>query len=170
MGFATFFRKVAKKRNPNNPVNPVQRYSLLKMGLKLRKIPRPIYLRYILLNIPGLVAVILILIIIRHWVDLPAWLFWSIIGFWIIKDVVLFPVVWRAYDWERPGRSRSMIGERGVARDRLAPSGYVRVRGELWRAEKIGEGPPIEEGQPVRVKKIDGLTLFVVPEKTEDRK
>jgi hypothetical protein len=24
LGFATFFWKVAKKRNPNNPVNPVQ--------------------------------------------------------------------------------------------------------------------------------------------------
>ena len=94
-------------------------------------------------------AVILILIIIQHWIILPAWLFWGIIGFWIIKDVVLFPVVWRAYDWERPGRSRSMVGEYGVARDRLAPSGYVQVRGELWRAEKLGDGPPIEAGQPV---------------------
>ena len=33
------------------------------MSLKLKQIPKPIYLRYILLNIPGLVAVILILII-----------------------------------------------------------------------------------------------------------
>jgi membrane protein implicated in regulation of membrane protease activity len=131
------------------------------MDLNLRKIPRPIYLRYILLNIPGLVAVILILIIIQHWVVLPAWLFWSIIGFWIIKDVVLFPVVWRAYDWERPGRSRSMVGAYGVARDRLAPSGYVKIRGELWRAEKLGDGPPIEAGQVVQIIKMEGLTLFV---------
>lgn len=131
------------------------------MDLKLRKIPRPIYLRYILLNIPALAAVILILNIIQHWVVLPAWLFWSILGFWIIKDVVLFPVVWRAYDWDRPGRSRSMIGEQGVARDRLAPSGYVRVRGELWRAEKLGDGPPIEAGQSVKIVKMEGLTLFV---------
>ena len=118
-------------------------------------------MRYILLNIPGLAAVILILVIIQHWVALPAWLFWSIIGAWIIKDVVLFPVVWRAYDWERPGRSRSMVGEHGVARDRLAPTGYVRVGGELWRAEKLGDGPPIEAGQPVRIVKMEGLTLFV---------
>jgi membrane protein implicated in regulation of membrane protease activity len=138
------------------------------MDLNLRKIPRPIYLRYLLLNIPGLVAVILILIIIRHWVDLPAWLFWSIIGFWIIKDIVLFPVVWRSYDWERPGRSRSMIGERGVARDRLAPSGYVRVRGELWRAEKLGDGPAIEAGQPVKIIKMEGLTLFVKQQNAAD--
>jgi membrane protein implicated in regulation of membrane protease activity len=131
------------------------------MVLKLRKIPRPIYLRYILLNIPGLAAVILILIIIQHWVVLPVWLFWSIIGFWIVKDALLFPFVWRAYDWERPGQSRSMIGERGIAKERLAPAGYVQVRGELWRAVKIDDGPVIEIGQSVKIVKMDGLTLFV---------
>ena len=133
------------------------------MDLKLRKIPRPIYLRYILMNIPGLTAVILILIIIQHWVVLPVWLFWSIIGFWVVKDVVLFPFVWRAYDWERSGRSRSMIGERGIAKERLAPKGYVQVRGELWRAEIIEGASAIEMGQPVKIVKMDGLTLFVEP-------
>ena len=133
------------------------------MGFKLKQIPKAIYIRYILLNIPGLAAVILILIIIQHWVVLPGWLFWSIIVFWIVKDALLFPFVWRAYDWERPGRSRSMIGECGIAKERLAPKGYVQVHGELWRAVKTDDGPPIEIGQSVRVKKMEGLTLFVVP-------
>jgi len=129
--------------------------------LNLKKIPRPIYLRYILLNIPGLAAVILILIIIQHWVVLPGWLFWSIIVFWVVKDALLFPFVWRAYDWERPGKSRSMVGERGIAKERLAPAGYVQVRGELWRAVIIDDGPAIEMGQSVKIVKMDGLTLFV---------
>ena len=120
------------------------------MDLNLKKIPRPIYLRYILLNIPGLAAVILILIIIQHWVVLPVWLFWGVIGFWIVKDALLLPFVWRAYDWERPGRSRSMIGERGIAKERLAPAGYVQIYGELWRAEIIDDGPPVEKGQSVK--------------------
>ena len=131
------------------------------MNLNLKKIPRPIYLRYILLNIPGLAAVILILIIIQHWVVLPGWLFWSIIVFWVVKDALLFPFVWRAYDWERPGKSRSMVGERGIAKERLAPAGYVQVRGELWRAVIIDDGPAIEMGQSVKIVKMDGLTLFV---------
>ena len=133
------------------------------MDLNLRKIPRPIYLRYILLNVPGVVAVILVLMIIQYWVDLPVWLSASIIAFWIIKDVLLFPFVWRSYDAKGPGQSRSMIGERGIAKERLAPSGYVQVHGELWRAEKIGDGPPIEAGQPVHIIKMEGLTLFVEP-------
>jgi len=131
------------------------------MDLKLKQIPRPIYLRYLLLNIPGLAAVILILIIIQYWVVLPVWLFWCVIGFWIIKDAVLFPFVWHAYDWERPGLNRSMIGERGIAKERLAPAGYVQIHGELWKAEKIGDGSPIEMGQPVTIIKMEGLTLFV---------
>jgi len=139
------------------------------MDLKCRKIPGSIYLRYILLNIPEFAALILILIVIQYWVVIPVWLFWSIIGFWIVKDVILFPFIWRAYDWDRAGKSRSMIGERGVAREKLAPAGFVKIRGELWRAEKIGEGPPIEAGQPVRVEKMEGLTLFVVPDNTDER-
>ena len=131
------------------------------MDLKLKQIPRPIYLRYLLLNIPGLAAVILILIIIQYWVVLPVWLFWCVIGFWIIKDAVLFPFVWHAYDWERPGLNRSMIGERGIAKERLAPGGYVQIHGELWKAEKIGDGSPIEMGQSVTIIKMEGLTLFV---------
>jgi membrane protein implicated in regulation of membrane protease activity len=131
------------------------------MSLKLKQIPKPIYLRYILLNIPGLAAVILILIIIQHWVVLPVWLFWSIIVFWVVKDALLFPFVWRAYDWERPGQSRSMVGERGIAKERLAPAGYVQVHGELWRAVVIDDGPAIQMGQSVKIVKMDGLTLFV---------
>jgi len=132
-----------------------------QMDLNLRKIPRPIYLRYILLNIPEIGAIVLIWIVVRHWIVLPVWLLWSIIVLWIVKDVLLFPLVWRAYDWERAGRSRSMVGKHAIARERLAPVGYVQIRGELWRAEKIGDSPPIEIGQKVRVVRMEGLTLFV---------
>ena len=140
------------------------------MDLKTGKIPGPIYLRYVLLNIPELAAVVLILIIIEHWAVLPFWLFWGIIGFWIIKDALLFPFVWRAYDWNRSEQTGSMTGEHGVVRERLAPSGYVRIRGELWRAERLGEGPTIEAGQPVRVEKMKGLTLFVIPANAQDKR
>lgn len=138
------------------------------MGLNLKLIPKPIYIRYILLNIPELAAVTLILIIIHHWVVLPLWLFWSIIGFWIVKDAVLFPFIWRAYDWERPGRSRAMVGERGTAKERLAPAGYVQVHGELWRAVKTNDGPSIEMGQAVKIVKMEGLTLFVEQVKPDE--
>ena len=80
---------------------------------------------------------------------------------WIAKEVIIFPFVWRAYDQNQPGISRLMLGDRGVAKERLAPTGYIQVQGELWRAEKIGSGPPIEKGEFVRVEKMQGLKLFV---------
>jgi membrane protein implicated in regulation of membrane protease activity len=145
------------------PADSAALWYCLKMEFKPRKISGPICLRYVLLNIPELAAVVLILIIIEHWAVLPFWLFWSIIGFWIVKDALLFPFVWRAYDWNRSEQPGSMIGAQGIAKQQLAPSGYVRIHGELWRAERIGKGPPIEAGQTVRVEKMEGLTLFVVP-------
>ena len=52
------------------------------------------------------------------------------------------------------------VGEVGVVRSRLAPRGQIFVRGELWNAES---DVPVEAGESVRVTKVDGLTLRVVP-------
>jgi membrane-bound ClpP family serine protease len=139
------------------------------MRVKLREIPGRIYLRYILLNIPALVLIILALFLAQHWITLPIWLSLTVIFIWLIKDVILFPFVWRAYDWERPGRLRSMIGKKGITRERLAPSGYVLVQGELWKAESAEADQPIESGKFVRVVKMEGLKLFVIPGESEDR-
>jgi membrane-bound ClpP family serine protease len=73
----------------------------------------------------------------------------------------MFPYVWRAYDMNRPGISRSMIGERGIVKKRLDPSGYIQIGGELWRAESVEAGLPIEIGQVVKVIKMEGLKLYV---------
>jgi membrane-bound serine protease (ClpP class) len=53
-----------------------------------------------------------------------------------------------------------LIGTTGVARSRLAPEGQVTVQGEIWRA--VAEGEPVDEGAPVRVVDMQGLTLKVV--------
>ena len=57
-----------------------------------------------------------------------------------------------------------MIGARGIAIERLAPTGFINVQGELWKAERIGKGPLIEKGEMVRVVKIRGLKLFIEPD------
>jgi membrane protein implicated in regulation of membrane protease activity len=118
-------------------------------------------LKYTLLQIPGLIALVLILLLAKRWVDLPVWLNISILTLWIVKDAVLFPFVWRAYDKEQPGDPLSMIGQRAIAQERLNPNGYASVRGELWKVE-IAEGePPVEEGTVLRVKEMQGLKLVV---------
>jgi membrane-bound serine protease (ClpP class) len=54
-----------------------------------------------------------------------------------------------------------MVGQVGVVRKTLDPSGQVFVHGELWQAQT--EGDPIPAGSPVRVEGVDGLTLRVAP-------
>jgi len=57
------------------------------------------------------------------------------------------------------GRSE-LVGQMGVVREALAPTGLVFVRGELWQARTHGE--PIAAGTPVQVADVeDGLVLEV---------
>ena len=123
--------------------------------------PVQVVMRYALFQIPGLVLLILILILVRRWVDIPLWFFWGSVIIWIVKDVVLFPFVWRAYDWSRSRDVHSLVGTEGIVEERLAPSGYIGVHGELWQAEMTREGPPIEKGEFVRIQGIRGLVLLV---------
>ncbi len=122
-----------------------------------------ILLRYWLLQLPALALLVLILVYVQRWVDLPAWVFWGSLIIWVGKDAVLYPFVWRAYDWDRSKDSDSMVGAKGIAKERLAPSGYVQVRGELWKAELAEGFQSVEEGEPVLVREIRGLTLIVEP-------
>ena len=53
-----------------------------------------------------------------------------------------------------------LVGQVGVVRQPLAPTGLVFVRGELWQARSNGES--LEPGTPVRVERVgDGLVLEV---------
>jgi membrane-bound ClpP family serine protease len=137
-----------------------------KEDIGCRMWSRRVVVKYVLLQIPGLVALILVLVLVQRWVSLPAWLSWVAVFGWIAKDAFLFPFVWRAYDSDAKEGASSMVGGTGIANDRLAPTGYVQIRGELWKAKMVGSGPPIEIGEEVRVRGARGLTLLVEPGNT----
>ena len=103
--------------------------------------------RYTLFQIPALALLLIILIVIQQWVEMPAWFVWGLVIIWIIKDVALFPLTWRAYDRDHARKANSMVGRQGVVQEQLSPEGSVRVRGELWRARIKGEGSPIDKGE-----------------------
>ena len=130
-----------------------------------QKSKRRIVVKYVLFQVPGLVIISLILSVIEHWINLPLWLSGGIIGLWIIKDVFMFYFVWSAYTISQSADAKSLIGKEGIAEERLNPSGYIRVHGELWRAEVMGMGKntPIEKGETVLIEGIYGLTLLVQP-------
>ena len=116
--------------------------------------------RYALFQIPDTALLLLILLALRHWLDLPAWIMWGVVVVWVAKDILMFPFIWRAYDSTAFRGPHSMIGRRGVAEEQLAPTGYIRVGDELWKAEVIG-GRAIEKGETVGIQGIRGLTLLV---------
>ncbi len=54
--------------------------------------------------------------------------------------------------------SEGMVGEIGIVVDRIAPTGRVRIRGEIWSATST---VAIEKGEKVRVVSVEGLRLIV---------
>lgn len=144
------------------------KYSGLKKIVPYHSSPNTSYgrviLRYSLFQIPSLVILILILVIIQTWINLPCWLTGLCIGVWVLKDLMLFPFVWRAYDSENERHSNRMIGKQARVVERLAPQGYVELNGELWRAMIKQENSPVEKHSQVRVLDVKGLTLLVESE------
>ena len=99
-----------------------------------------------------------------RFLDVPVWAAALVLGLSIAKDLVLFPAMLVAL---RPSaHSPWPIGERGQAIEPLEPSGYVRVNGELWRAEDSSSSPSsrIAAGDVVVVRSARGLTLLVEAE------
>ena len=136
--------------------------------MKERRISGRTVIKYTLIQIPGTVFFILLLLLVRRWVDFPQWLFGGLVGLWLAKEIALFPLVRRAYDSGDSGSGHGMVGEKGIAEGSLSPSGYVRIRGELWRAEVRGEKSVVEKGKIVRIHSVQGLTLVVEPDMERD--
>jgi len=85
------------------------------------------------------------------------------VSLWMVKYVLVFTFVWPAYDKLLPGDVKSLIGTEGITEERLDPSGYIRVHGELWRGEVIEKTVPVEKGETVLIERALGLTLLVKP-------
>jgi membrane protein implicated in regulation of membrane protease activity len=128
-----------------------------------RKWSPHIMVRYTTLQLPGLAMLVIIMLFVLRWFKLPVWLFWCSVLVWVAKDAILYPFVWRAYDQPHDEDADAMIGACCIAKERMAPSGYVRVRGELWKAELTAGSRFVEKEERVRVRETHGLTLVVEP-------
>lgn len=91
---------------------------------------------------------------------------------WVIAIVVAASVLFFGFAMTVAMRARrrqsitgqeGMVGLVGVTRADLSPEGQVLLKGALWKARAV-DGP-IGKGRPVRVRRIDGLTLLVEEEK-----
>ncbi len=128
-----------------------------------RKWSTRVLVKYTILQLPGLAVFVIIMVFLLHWFELPVWLLLCSVFVWVAKDVILYPFVWRAYDQPHGRDADAMIGACCVAKERMAPSGYVMVHGEFWKAELAVGNRLVEKGERVRVRKTRGLTLIVEP-------
>jgi membrane protein implicated in regulation of membrane protease activity len=94
---------------------------------------------------------------------IPAWTAVLLFVVLVVKDVVMYPLVRRAYE-PAPTPVERLVGARGIARQPLAPSGYVEVQGTLWRAEVVPGAASVGAGARVTVCGANGLTLLVAAE------
>jgi membrane protein implicated in regulation of membrane protease activity len=120
-------------------------------------------LRYAALQIPGQVFVLLLGVAAWEWLGAPAWLAWGAPLFWVVKDALLFPFVWRAYEPDDPSAPGGLVGATALVEDPLGPSGWVRIGPELWRAELVAGAAAAPRGARVRVVRVEGLVLRVEP-------
>jgi membrane protein implicated in regulation of membrane protease activity len=117
--------------------------------------------RYVALQVPGWMLAALILLWIEANFAAPSWVLWLVGIAYVVKDIALFPLTWRAYAGEGAEGIRDPVGHLGVCSNRLAPRGSVHVRGETWHAISEDERTGIEAGSAVRIVGRDGLILRV---------
>ena len=127
---------------------------------------RGVLAKYWAIQLPSAMLAVAILLLAGNHLEWPQWIVWTLAAAWVAKDAILYPFVWRAYEPSDPAALPYPIeGARGIAIDRIDPSGLVRVWGELWRAELSRGARGIEEGEAVQVNARHGLTLLVEPGK-----
>lgn len=126
-----------------------------------KNIPGRVYVRYTLFQLPGLALAVLLLWWLMKLFSIPPGYISLLLGLWLLKDIVIFPFVWHSYDNSSRNVLEKMIGKTGTAVDDINPVGYVRIGGEMWKAEILPGNRAVGKGEPVVVTGIDGLMLTV---------
>jgi len=119
-------------------------------------------LRYTLFQIPDLILLSLGLAAAVRWWGLPVLAAYGLVALWLVKDVIMFPILRVAYESDSTSGVDGICGALGVVTRPLAPTGYVRLGSELWKAE-LASGGSVLEGSAIRVVEVRGLTLVVEP-------
>lgn len=96
----------------------------------------------------------------RDW-SLPGGWAVAVVAAWTLKDIVLFPFVRHAYAISGGPDTTPQPGTAVIAREEIAPEGYVKLGSELWRAELRPGSPPLAAGESGRVCSVHGLTLVI---------
>jgi membrane protein implicated in regulation of membrane protease activity len=116
--------------------------------------------RYALFQVPGWLIGGAVCTALWSTGGVPAWAAGVLLALWVAKDAALYPLLRKGYEGAPTG-VEELIGSRGIVREPLAPSGFVEIRGTLWRAEIAPGEPSVGRGERVTVCAASGLTLRV---------
>lgn len=81
-----------------------------------------------------------------------------------VITIILVRVALEAQKRKAVTGADGLVDAVGIANTDLSPEGQVLIRGELWKARA---GRAVPSGSRIRVRKVEGLTLEVEPEKPE---
>ena len=118
--------------------------------------------RYILLQLPVLGVLIVLFIISLDSEGISSRLMLLLIILNVVKDVILYPFLWKSYQPDAQQSEHPMAGLTGVVTESLNPEGYIKIRGELWQARSKSERK-IKKGEKVTVINNHRLLLIVKP-------
>jgi membrane protein implicated in regulation of membrane protease activity len=122
-----------------------------------------VWRRYLLFQIPGWALAAILLGALRSWLDLPLWAALLIFAAYVAKDFALYPFLRHSYRQDPRTQLERLIGERAVAAETLNPAGFIRLRGELWKAAVRPGSAAIERGAEVEIEGAEKWTLIVAP-------
>jgi membrane-bound ClpP family serine protease len=123
----------------------------------------PVLVRYVLMQLPVIALLLVVLIVSRESEKIPTWPVAILLVGWAIKDIAMYPSVWRSYDPEQQKAKDLLVGAIGFAKTDLEPKGMVILGSELWRAEVADNQTVIKEGDAIEVVRTRGLLLIVKP-------
>lgn len=116
-----------------------------------------VFTRYLLYQLPAWVMAAIVGYLLCRWDVLPPVAAVALWVAYLAKDLFLFRFLRRAYEPGPGAGSERLIGLTG----RAERNGYVRVRGELWRAGVADGSPALREGAAVVVEDAEGMRLVV---------
>jgi len=123
----------------------------------------PVFLRYLVFQLPSWMLAAVVLGALAWFDTLPGWVAGALVAALVVKDLLLFPRLRRAYGPGPTDGAAAMCGALVEADTPLRPAGYVRFGAERWRARLKDSKGCVEAGETLRVCEVDRLTLLVEP-------
>ena len=121
---------------------------------------RSAFWRYTAFQVPGWILAAVGGWWLHRTIGVPVWAAAGVLVVWVVKDYALYPFLRHAYALDHTTPVERLVGERGLATQPVSPTGFVRVRGELWRAEAESPAAAIAQGDAVEITGVNGMRLI----------